>query len=72
MILLVLLRQLSSRQRTGLQKLWQSGYDWDEELPDGDEWRGLFREMSKLNDIRLERCLKPQNAQGETSLMYFL
>ncbi|XP_030843375.1 uncharacterized protein LOC580152 [Strongylocentrotus purpuratus] len=59
------------KAKTGLQKLWQSGYDWDEELPDGDEWRGLFREMSKLNDISLERCLKPQNAQGRPVLCIF-
>lgn len=58
------------KAKTGLQKLWQSGYDWDEELPDGDEWRGLFREMSELNDISLERCLKPRNAQGNQSYVF--
>ena len=59
------------KAKTGIQKLWQGGYDWDEELPDGDEWRGLFGEMSKLNDISLERCLKPQNARGKPVLCIF-
>ena len=52
------------RAKIGLQKLWQKGLDWDDELPPAvqESWVSLFREMKELDSVSFERCLTVANA----------
>ncbi|XP_041467432.1 uncharacterized protein LOC121417765 [Lytechinus variegatus] len=54
------------RAKIGMQKLWQRGYNWDDPLTEEEDadWRLLFEEMKGLNEVSLERCLTPPEAQG--------
>ena len=47
--------------KIGIQELWQKGINLDDELsPESQEqWLSFFKEMKKLNDAVLERCLCP-------------
>lgn len=61
------------RAKIGMQKLWQRGYNWDDHLSKEEdaEWRLLFEEMKGLNEVSLERCLTPPDAQGKPVLCIF-
>ncbi|XP_071481170.1 uncharacterized protein [Diadema antillarum] len=61
------------RAKIGLQRLWEEGLNWDDELPEESqtEWRKLFREMEKLTNVRFQRCLTPTNARGKPTLCIF-
>ena len=52
------------RAKIGLQKLWQLGLDWDDEVPltVQDNWISLFQEMKELDTVSFERCLTVSNA----------
>ncbi|XP_071847894.1 uncharacterized protein [Apostichopus japonicus] len=56
-----------------MQELWKAGVDWDDDLsPDIQEnWKHLFSELEKINNVTIERCLTPHNASEEASLMVF-
>ena len=59
--------------KIGMQRLWQKGVDWDEQLTAQEEskWMQLFAEMKELNDVTIERCLTPPNALGNPILCIF-
>ena len=50
------------KAKIGMQRLWQKGVDWDEQLPADEEskWIELFAEIREMNDITIERCLLHQ------------
>ena len=61
------------KAKIGLQKLWQRGLDWDDEVSAElhDEWMSLFSEIMKLNEISFQRCLTPDNHLGLPILCVF-
>ncbi|PIK59376.1 hypothetical protein BSL78_03678 [Apostichopus japonicus] len=56
-----------------MQELWKAGVDWDDDLsPEIQEnWKHLFSELEKINNVKIERCLTPHNASEEASLIVF-
>eukprot|EP00057_Strongylocentrotus_purpuratus_P004640 XP_003729152.1 PREDICTED: uncharacterized protein LOC100889568 [Strongylocentrotus purpuratus] len=62
-----------ARAKMGLQRLWQMGLGWDDPLPEKEqtEWTKLFEEMTLLNNVKLRRCLTPQDARGKPVLCIF-
>ena len=61
------------RAKVGLQKLWEGGYEWDEDLPDDyqGEWKKFFEEMEELKTVSFERCLSPNDVVGKPLLCIF-
>ena len=61
------------RPKIGMQRLWQQGLDWDEDLPPEaqEEWIRLFEEMEGLNDVTFETSLTPDGAVGSPTLCIF-
>ena len=49
------------KAKIGMQRLWQLGIGWDEELSslETSRWLSLFEEMTELQNVELERCLTP-------------
>ena len=52
------------RAKIGMQRLWQQGLDWDQELPSAarEEWIRFFQEMGDLNHVTFERSLTSVDA----------
>ncbi|XP_068723496.1 uncharacterized protein [Montipora capricornis] len=52
------------RAKVGMQRLWQQGLEWDQELPSAsrEEWIRFFQEMGDLNHVTFERSLTPADA----------
>ena len=61
------------RLKIGLQKLWQIGIDWDDEIPQElqSDWIQLFKEMKNLNNISFKRPLLTTDATERPSLYIF-
>lgn len=61
------------RAKVGMQRLWQLGYDWDQELSSEhcQEWIKFFEELLGLNDVKFPRCLTPADAMGCPMLCIF-
>ena len=61
------------RAKIGMQRLWQQGLDWDQELssPKREEWARFFQEMGDLNHITFERSLTPADAIEVPTLCIF-
>ena len=61
------------RAKIGMQQLWESGYDWDQELPSEtcQKWIELFVELEQLNELTFPRCLTPESALGLPMLCIF-
>ena len=61
------------RTKIGMQRLWQRGFEWDDDLPPAtrDEWIQLFQEMKDLNHVTFDRCLTPPEAVGSPTLCIF-
>ena len=59
--------------RTGIQKLWQEGYGWDEVISDFhiETWNNHFEQMMNLRDLEFTRCLKPKGVVGLPQLHAF-
>ncbi|XP_014672135.1 PREDICTED: uncharacterized protein LOC106812706 [Priapulus caudatus] len=53
------------RARIYMQQTWVKGIEWDELLPSelSREWRNWFRELPKLTDIKVTRCLSLHNGR---------
>ena len=49
------------RAKIGMQRLWQRGLEWDQELPTPvrEEWIRFFQETKNLNNVTFERPLTP-------------
>jgi hypothetical protein len=54
------------RAKIGLQRLWQQGLDWDEELSSevSKWWTEFFAEIEDLNNVTFPRSLTPPNTIG--------
>lgn len=54
------------RAKIGIQRLWQRGLEWDQELPTTvrEEWIRFFQEMKNLNKVNVtfERPLTPMTS----------
>ncbi|XP_068679809.1 uncharacterized protein [Montipora foliosa] len=61
------------RAKIGMQVLWQTGVDWDEEPPPSIryKWIELFKEMKELNKITFQRSLCSANATEPPMLCVF-
>ena len=59
--------------KIGMQQLWQSGLEWDQELPTPmcEEWICFFQEMKNLNNVTFERPLTPPQVIGAPTLCIF-
>lgn len=62
------------QSKTGLQRLWEEGLDWDTELSEKclSEWKKFFKAMKKPNNVNLESCLTPSDAVGKPNLCIFV
>ena len=56
-----------------MQRLWQQGLEWDQELPSParEEWVRFFQEMGDLNHVTFERSLTPEDVIGTPMLCIF-
>ena len=61
------------RAKIGMQVLWQTGVDWDEETPPAIcyKWIELFKEMKELSKITFQRSLCHANAIEPPMLCVF-
>ncbi|CAB3980151.1 Hypothetical predicted protein [Paramuricea clavata] len=61
------------RAKIVLQRLWQQGLDWDEELSSEVSkcWTELFAEIQDLNNVSFPRNLTPMNTVGLPTLCIF-
>ena len=61
------------RAKIGMQVLWQTGVDWDEEPPPTIryKWIELFKEMKELSKITFQRSLCSANATEPPMLCVF-
>ena len=61
------------RAKIGIQELWQTGIDWDIEIPTNmrEKWIELFKEMKELNNISFRRPLLITNVTEKPSLCLF-
>jgi hypothetical protein len=61
------------RAKIGLQRLWQQGLDWDEELSSevSKWWTEFFAEIEDLNNVSFPRSLTPPNTIGLPTLCIF-
>ena len=53
----------SMKYKIAFQQLWKLGYGWDEPISDTLQnlWEKHFYELSCLENIVLDRCIKPVN-----------
>lgn len=61
------------RTKIGMQRLWQLGLDWDDEVPLAvqESWISLFQEIKELDSVSFERCLTVGNAVEPPMLCVF-
>ena len=61
------------RTKIEMQRLWQLGLDWDDELPIAvqENWISLFQEIKELDSVSFERCLTVVNAVEPPMLCVF-
>lgn len=66
----LLMRQLVTRKQEG-QVHEQLG--WDEPIPDEmhSQWVNLFQDMYTLEDLKFKRCVKPDDAIGNPTLVMY-
>jgi hypothetical protein len=59
--------------KIGLQRIWQRGFAWDEELPSdvAKWWNEFFKEIEELNSVSFPRSLTPLNKIGLPTLCIF-
>ena len=59
--------------KISMQRLWQLGYGWDEEMPAEvcKEWMKIFNHFEKLNEVSFHRSLTPRRVIGSALLFIF-
>lgn len=59
------------KAKIALQELWQLGLNWDDEVSTAlrKKWICIFEEISRLNDVKFDRCLTPPEVFGKPSLV---
>ena len=55
-----------------LQSLCQQKIGWDEEIPhqQAHEWSQWTKELPKLQEVKLDRCLKPPRSDEHTNIQF--
>ena len=64
------------RAKILMHKLWSgkcNSLGWDDPIPQDNlkEWIKFFRDLFEMNDISFKRCMKPNKAVGNPSLIVF-
>ena len=61
------------KPKIGMQRLWQLGYGWHEELPIDicKEWIRIFDQFEKLNEVAFYQSLTSRRAIGSAILCIF-
>ena len=61
------------RAKIGMQDIWQTGVDWDTEIPTAvqGKWIKLFKEMKDFDNVSFKRALLTTDAAGKPSLCLF-
>ena len=61
------------RTKIGMQRLWQLGLDWNDEVPLAVQksWISLFQEIKELDSVSFERCSTVGNAVEPPMLCVF-
>ena len=61
------------KYRLDLQKIWQDGFGWDDQLPIDkiNTWKTNMDQMRYLGDIIIKRCLIPKGVVGKPQLHAF-
>ena len=61
-----LLSPFTLKAKILLRKTWEIKLGWDDCLPPElhQDWCKFFAELFQVNDLRIQRCLKPKNAAG--------
>ena len=61
------------RANIGMQEIWQTGVDSDEEIPAAKkgQWIELFKEMKELDNVSFKRALLATDATEKPSLCLF-
>ena len=58
-----------------LRKTWQVGKDlsWDDVLPEhlSLEWNQIFQELFEMKDVKIRRCVRPLDVEGNPMLIIF-
>ena len=64
---------VTMKYRMDLQAIWESGFRWDDVLPEepSNVWLQNVEEINKLTDVELDQCLKPTTAKGNPQLHTF-
>ena len=59
------------RAKLLLRESWQLELDWDGALPSTlhTRWEGWFSQLLEINDLKFERCVKPEGAVGNPGLV---
>ena len=59
--------------KIGMRKLWRQDLDWDDPVtPDAkNEWCKFFKDLFLLEEVSFPRCLRPEGAVGNPSLIVF-
>ncbi|KAJ8019123.1 hypothetical protein HOLleu_42503 [Holothuria leucospilota] len=59
--------------KTLMQKLWQLGCEWDDDLPEErkEEWKRFYKELKDLDGLSFERCLMPERTSKLADLIIF-
>ena len=61
------------RVKISLQELWKEGVGWDDKLAlaVSRKWDFYFKEMEQLNNVSLERCIRPHATVIPSTLILF-
>ena len=61
------------RAKLMMQDVWLTGIDWDETLPDdlAKKVNGWFEELTRVEEVRIPRCLSPGHEVVNTTLHLF-
>lgn len=56
-----------------MQNLWINKIDWDEKLSEecSHDWKELLADLHRIPDIKIGRCVTPENAVGKPQLITF-
>ena len=70
-----LISPFTVRAKIMLRKLWgqEKKLDWDDPIPERlrQEWAVFFQEPFQLEEIAIQRCIKPDTAVGDPVLVIF-
>ena len=63
------------RAKILMRRLWASDekLDWDDPIPEEtkQQWLTFFDDLTEMNNVRFERCMRPPDAVGDPVLIIF-